>query len=442
MIWFAPSASAQVQVLDEIAARVGDEVILLSDVEQQYAFIREQQGKKTSPDLKCMILEGLIAQNLLVHQARLDSIKVTDEEVHSQIKQRMDDILRMMGGDPVQFKQYYGKTVEEQSAEMFDLMKNKILAERMQDKVINSIHVTPDEVQAFFKEIPRDSLPFYNAEVEVSHITYQPQPNAVEKEKARNLALDLLNKLKNNAATFEDLARKYSNDLGSAKQGGDLGWQKRGVFVPEFEAAAYNLNKDEISNPVETEFGFHIIQTLERRGNLIKCRHILIQPDITDADLKAAERVCDSVRTLIMEGKATFGDMVKKVSDPNNQSYHNNGRMLNPKSGNTFFETGDLDPATFFSIDTLKVGGITKPIRAQGNGSQMYYQLIRLDSRSKPHQASIETDYARISEACISQKKQKSMAEWVADHVENTYISLGPRYRDCPNMAPYLTTEN
>lgn len=435
------SLQAQAKTIDEIVAKVGDEVILLSEVEQQLAYLKEQQQGKALPEnIECMILENQISQNLLLSQARRDSLEVTDEEVNAQIKSRMEDILRMMGGDPAQFKQYYGKTVEEQTVELFDVMKNKILTDKMQDKIISGTTVTPDEVHQFFQRIPKDSLPYFNAEVEVSQIIYKPKVNASERQKAKDLAEQIRKRLIEGGEKFEELAKKYSNDLGSAQNGGDLGWQKRGTFVPEFEASAYNLESMQISEPVETEFGFHVIQQLERRGNLIHCRHILIQPDITMDDLKIAQKVMDSIRTAILDGKVSFGDMVRKYSDKSDPSYHNSGRMLNPKTGNTFFETKDIDYQIFFAIDSMKVGGITSPIKLKSQAGLEYFTIIQLNSRSKAHQASMATDYSRITDACIADKKARIMAEWVADHVRGIYVWHSNRYTGCENLEPYLNT--
>jgi len=237
-------------------------------------------------------------------------------------------------------------------------------------------------------------------------------------------------------AEFTAMAQKYSDD-GSARVGGDLGWAKRGRYVPEFEAAAYKLDPMEVSPVIETQFGFHIIQMLERRGNSIRVRHILIRPEITEEDLAIAESTLDSVRGQILDGALSFSQAVKEYSFEETQSYTNDGRVVNPATGNTFFEIGDLDPDIYFAIDTVEVGGITAPFEFRSPTGETMFRIVQLQSRTAPHKADLELDYNRIMEAAKESKKNDYANQWIDTRVQRTYIHVDPMYASCPNLAKW-----
>lgn len=434
MIFSLPVLQAQdTIILDKIVAKIGSEVIFHSDVEEQMAMMRDRKGSPGSPE-RCLILESLLAQAMLVHYAKIDSVVVTDDEVNAEIDQRMDQILSMMNNDRKMFQEVYGQTVSEMREQVKDDMMRKLLGDRMQQQIINSVEVTPAEVTEYFDEIPRDSLPYFNAEVEIAEIVIYPSVNDEERKKA----LDKITSIKQQITEGEDfaeMAKKYSDD-GSGRQGGDLGWTSRGNFVPEFEAAAFQLDDKtkEISDIVETEYGFHIIQVQDRRGNSIQTRHILIRPRITDADREITRNKLDSIRHLIEVDSFTFAEAVHKFGDKRVQSFSNNGRMINPNTSNTFFETGDVDSEIFFSIDTLAVGEITPPIEYRTQLGDYFYKIVQLQGRSAPHQASLRLDYSRIQEAARNSKRNLAFSEWIDKRVNDTYIMIDPRFKDCPNI--------
>jgi peptidyl-prolyl cis-trans isomerase SurA len=427
------------RIIDKIVSAVGGEVILLSDIESQLAYLKSQSGRAPE-DARCMILENLLAQNLMLHQARLDSIPVSDEEVESQIGMRMDRILALMNNDYQQFEEYYGKTPAEVRAEMREPIKNQMLIERMQGQIISRVTITPSEVKSFFSRVPKDSLPYFNSEVELSEIIYYPKVNREQKEKAYVRIANLRKKIVEEGEDFAVIASTYSEDLGSARQGGDLGWQKRGTFVPEFESVAYNLEVGEISPVFESPFGYHFMQLLERRGNLIHTRHVLMIPKIEQNDLNLAIALLDSLRhKMTAEGSTLrFEAVLKDIGDQDQQSFHNGGRMMNPKTGDTFFEINELDPGLFFVIDTMTVGQISAPLQKTDPRGVVYYQMVKLQSRTKPHKASLKRDYARIQEAALQEKKGKIVEEWVDQHIFNTFVEIAPEYRSCPNLEPWI----
>ena len=421
------------EIIDKVISVVGSELILLSEVEEQHALAEAQQGVLPD-DARCVILDNLLATKLLLNQSKLDSIVVTEEEVEAQLDARIDRILSFMNNDVGQFEAYYGQTIGEVKEQFRTDLKNQILAERMRGQVMTGITVTPSEVKTFFNQIPLDSLPYFNSEVEIGEIVYYPKVNEVEREKARSQLEELRRKIVEEEADFAELAKKFSDDPGSGRAGGELGWTKRGAFVPEFEAAAYILEKEEISPLVESEFGFHIIQLLDRRGNSIKTRHILIKPEITDADLELARQHLDTVRYFIQTDSLTFSRAVKKHSNDKVQSYNNDGRMVNPVTGNTFFEIGDLDPDIYFTIDTMKIGKISAPFEFSDQTGQTAFRLVQLQSRSKPHKANLTQDYSKIQQAAIESKKTQYVTDWIEERINSTYINVDGMYELCPNL--------
>ncbi len=434
------NAFAQRSVIDKVVAKVGGELVLLSEVEEQFALMLAQTPN-LPPDVRCDIVDGILVSKLLLNQAKLDSVEVDDEEVETQLNARIERILSYMNNDVSQFEAYYGQTVNEVKEQFREDLKSQLLVERMRGQIMKDVTVTPSEVKAFFNNIPKDSLPYFNSEVEIREIVYKPKVNAEERQKAIDKLITLRQRIVEGGEDFAALAQKFSDDGGSARIGGDLGWTKRGKFVPEFEAAAYNLEKEEISQIVESEFGFHLIQLLERRGNSIHVRHILIKPEITDSDLELARNHLDSVRTLIVNDSISFSLAVKRFSDENTQSYTNDGRIINPVTGNTFFEIGDLDPDIYFTIDTMKVGNISAPFEFNDPRGETYFRIIMLQSRTAPHRASLELDYFKIQQAAIESKKNEFINRWVKDKIESTFVNIDPMYAGCPALAKWQTNQ-
>jgi len=418
-------------ILDKIIAKVGGEVIFYSDLESEMVSLREHKmpaGKNEA----CTMLESLLAQAMMVHYAKIDSVEVSEDEVNSEIDSRMNQILAYMNNDRKRFQEVYGQTVSEMRDQVKEDMERKLQGDRMQARIMENVDVTPSEVIEFYNSVPRDSLPYFNAEVELAELVMTPKVNADEKIKA----LEKITKIQQQVKAGEDfaaLARKYSDD-GSAKTGGDLDWTVRGSFVPEFEAAAFQLEKDQVSEVVETEYGYHIIQLLDRRGNSIHTRHILIRPRITDADKAKTKNTLDSIRHLVEIDSLTFAQAVLKFGDKKVQSYSNNGRMINPKTNNTFYEIADVDSEIFFSIDTIAVGEITPPLEYRSPIGDNYYKIVQLQSRSKPHQANLQQDYSRIQEIARANKKNFAFSEWIEKHIPNTFIMIDSYYNYCPNI--------
>ncbi len=438
---FAFISSAQDRVIiDKIVATVGDEVILLSDIEEQYAYDLERAGN-LPPEAKCAILERLMVQKLLVNQAKIDSVIVEDEVVEQQLNSRIDYILGLMNNDVSQFEEYYGKSIAQVRGDMRSDLRSQVTAERMQSTVIQNTRITPSEVKTYFEQIPKDSLPYFSSEVEMGEIVLLPKVSDVERQKA----IDKLEGLRQRILDGEDfatLATTFSDDPGSARVGGDLGLQKRGTFVPAFEAAAYNLEEGEISDLIESEFGFHLIELIARRGNLVHTRHILVKPIITEEDLEKTEIRLDSIRKAFLQDTLSFEEYVKLHSHDKEQSYNNGGRMINPASGDTFFATAEIEnPDIFFAIDTLEIGEVTRPIEFTKPSGEIAYRIVLLQSRTDPHQANLRQDYTKVKQAAIEERKSEYLQKWLEEKVLSTYVEIDESMQsNCGNLQRWTKT--
>lgn len=423
-------AFAQKSMVDKVVAQVGGELVLLSEIEEQRALLAARDAASLPPNARCVILDQIMSSKLLVNQAKLDSIEVAEEEVEAQLDARVQQILAYMNGDIKQFEEYYGQTVLQVKEAFREDLKNQLLSERMRNQVMESITVTPKEVKQFFAEIPLDSLPYFNAEVEVKEIIVKPEVNKAEKDKAKTELEALRNRIIE-GEDFAELAQKNSDDFGSARIGGDLGWATRGKFVPEFEAQAYKLEAGEMSPVFESPFGFHVLQMIERRGNRIHTRHILIRPEMTQPDLDLAETHLDSVRQLILNDSLSFAQALKKYGNDEVQSYNNGGRMINPTTGDTFFEIGDLDPDIYFTIDTMSVNSVSEPVKFEDQGGEPYFRIVQLVTRTSPHKANLQEDYNKIKQAAVQSKKNIHLIDWVEKTISSTYIQIDKDYAEC-----------
>lgn len=429
------------QTIDKIIVKVGNEIILYSDWQEQLQFVKSKQNNAMNKANECSILENLIIQKYLVNRAKVDSVEIKDEEVEQQLNARIEQILAYFNNDYEKFKEYYGQSVAETRERFREELKNQLLTERLQNKIIGEVRITPEETKAFFDKIPKDSIPYLNAEVEISEIVYLPKLNETQKQVAKDRLQKILQRIRS-GEDFAKIAAVQSDDPGSAKNGGSLGWTKRGSLVPEFEAVAFNLEKDAVSDIVETEYGFHVIQLLERRGNSILCRHILIKPKYEESDYTMADHFLDSIRTHILKDSIPFEAAVRNYSDKKSDSYNNGGLLLNPKTGTPDFETADLDPDVFFAIDRLKVGEISKPFSTALPDGSKVFKIVRLNSKTPPHRANLKEDYAKIQQVAKENKKGQKFQEWLAINVPKAYIQVDDQVKSiCPDVANWAVQQ-
>ena len=416
-------------VIDKIIAKVDDYIILKSELERSYLDFLSR-GEMRGSNAKCQILQQLVVNKMLMAQSEIDSIFVDDSEVNSNLDRRMSVMAQQFGGEEA-IEKAYGKSIEQIRAEIFDNIKEQLTIQRMQSELTSDLKVTPAEVKKFFKNIPQDSLPYFSTEVSVAQIVKEPEPGKIQKDKVRNLLLDIRSQLES-GIDFAVLAKKYSQDPGSAANGGQLGFYSRGELAPEYEAAALSMKPGEISMPVETQFGFHLIQLQEKRGNTYKTRHILITPQPNQDDFKKAENFLDSIRTLIQLDSITFQAAAKEHSD--DQATSSAGGFFQDETGALRVPAEQLDPNIFFTIDTMKIGNITKPIRYQKQDGSYAYRIIYYKNKIAPHQANLDIDYQKIANAALARKKNAKISEWFEKARGNVFIEIDPEYDYC-NLA-------
>jgi len=429
--------SAQSTVIDQVIARVGGEYVLLSELEEQFALAASQTNDPLPPEARCQMLDQLLVGKLLYNQSKLDSIEVPDSDVESQLNARIDRILSYMGGSIEQFEDYYGQSITATKEQFREDLRVQIATDRIRQTVVRGVKVTPAEVKDFFSEIPKDSLPYFNAEVEIGEIAVMPEANEETRKATAARLAEIRESIINEEITFEEAAKKYSAD-GPGQAGGDLGWTKRGKFVPEFEAAAYNLDPGQLSGIVRSEFGYHLIKLQQRRGNTIKVSHILLSPRITDEDVEQSKMFLDSIAELVRVDSLSFSIAVKRHGFDKVQSYNNDGRMTNNVSGNTFFEIGDLDPDIYFAIDDMEVGDISEVMEFKGPRGETMLRVAQLQSRSSPHRATLKQDYAKIQDATKSSKQQNHLSDWIEKTIGSTFVMIDKRYHPCPSVQNWL----
>jgi len=422
-------------ILEKVIAKVGSQDIFYSEIQELFGYAKAQ-NPDYSESLQCNILDQLLSSKLLLDQAVIDSIFISDPELEIQIDRRMDYILSQMGGDEQVFLEYYGKTPLEQREEMRQPMREKMIQERIQGSLIQGVEITPSEVIAYFEQIPEDSLPFLPAEVELGEISIKTIISKEAKEAAFNKLDKVRSRIIDDGESFAELASLFSDD-GSGANGGDLGWAKRGAYVPEFEAMAFSLEQGEISEIVETKFGYHLLELLERRGNNIRVRHILVKPEVTPADIQHTKDHLDSVKQLIINDSLPFEIAVKRYGNDEAQSFSNAGRMINPGSGDTFWETGQLPFQIYFAIEKLDINGISEVVEMEEFGEK-HYKIVQLQTETKPHRASLESDYTKIKQYAIQSKKNEYFNNWMQKKINTTLIDVNPKYRSCPDIQKYL----
>jgi peptidyl-prolyl cis-trans isomerase SurA len=416
------------QVIDQVAAVVGRNIILQSDIENQYINYRMQGAIKGSgPEVRCSIVEDMLFQKLLVAQAEVDSILVDDSQVNAELDRRIGMFIQQFGSQE-KLERYYNKTIAQIKSELFTVIKEQLLSQQVQQQIIAEATVTPSEVKAFFKSLPEDSIPQIKTEFVIQQLIKNPPISIDEKIRVKEELLELRKRVLK-GENFSTLAILYSEDPGSAKNGGELGFYGRGQLYPEFEAIAFKLKEGEVSDIVETEAGYHIIQMIERKGDYINVRHILLIPKVSPMDLMKARNELDSIALLIRNDSISFDDAVMKFSEGKNKN--NGGYLLNEYTGGNSFEAEQLDPQVSFVIEKLKVGEISNPVPMKTEKQKDAYRILYLKEKTKPHRANLKDDYPKIQQWALQQKQKQVIDEWVNEKSKQTYIRISDDYKDC-----------
>ncbi len=434
-LFFVRFTYAQPQTIDGVAAVVGKNVVLISDVESQYNdFIR--QGSPDLPDLRCRILDQLLLNKLLLHQADLDSLVVTDEQVLQKIDQNLNYYIQQMGGTD-KIEKFYGKSIPEIKEDFKPIVKDQLMAAQMKNNVTKGVTASPADIKEFYKEIPPDSLPLINTEFEYAQILYKV-PLSEEKKKAARETLTKLRERILNGEDFGALAVLYSQDKGSARMSGELGFLNRGDLVPEFEAVAFRLkNTSVVSEIVETQFGFHIIQLVERRGDQINVRHILIKAENTSEDIQKAKVLMDSVAKSIHTGVLKFAEAAEKYST-DKDSKMNGGLVMNPASGSPKFSADQLDPSLLFQFDKMSPGDVSDAVYTTTRETDDAFRIVYLKKRTEPHRLNLQDDYQQLQELTLNDKQQKAVEAWRNKKKSLTYVRIADDYKSCAVLKDWL----
>lgn len=430
---FVHGLAQQARVVDKVVATVGANIILQSEIEREYAQYLAQ-GNPPDEDLKCYLLQQQLTQKLLAQQAQIDSIDVGESEVDDQINNRLRYMSAQAGGQE-RLESFLNRSLLQYKEEMRPSVYEQMKANRMQQNIVAGIDVTPLEVKRYFESLDQDSLPYFGTEVEVGEIVVYPKPNREEKESFRKRAEELRKQIIE-GSDFATIARLYSQDPGSAPFGGDLNFQTRDGFVKEFSAVAFRMKPGEISHVFESEFGFHIVQVLERRGEEVRARHILIQVRPPAASLERAKAHIDSVYNFVKDGRIDFYTAATVYSD-NKETKFNGGMLLdleNQMSRSTLVPVERLDATVFTAIDTLKPGEYSRPSQFTDQTGKVGYRFNYLKSRTEPHKANLDEDYAKIKDAALQDKINRKLSEWFEGRRKTTYINIAEEYRGCDEL--------
>ena len=425
---FKGAAQDQNPLIDKIVGKVDNHIILLSDIEFAYLDLASR-GALAGDDPKCIVFRNLVTSKLLLAIAEIDSVEVGEDQVDGELNNRMQYFINQSGGDVEALEEYYGKTLEQIQAEMREDMRDQMIAQKMRQTISDEVTITPSEVKKFFARIPQDSLPFFSEEVQVAQIVKIAKIGKEQQEAVEKQLLDIRQSVLD-GADFGTMAEMYSMDPGSARTGGILpGWYRRGQLAPEYEATVFKLKIGEISEPVKTDFGFHIIKVIERRGNEFRTGHILITPNSSDLDIEETIKELDSVRTLVKEGNMDFEKLAKDISD-DKMSAPSGGFFLNNKGG-TNIAVDQLDPTVYFTLDTMQVGDITPPIPFRMAQGQEAVRIMYYKSKTAPHQANLKEDWQKIQEAALNEKKTKAEIDWVRESFGKVYIYVDDEFKRC-----------
>lgn len=428
-VLFMNSARAQeAQVIDRVVAVVGQNIVLQSDIEAQYLQYRLQGGiKGDAKSIRCEILEDLMFQKLMLNQAEMDSITVTDEQVNADVDRWINYFILQLGSQD-NLEKYYKKTMPEIREELFRVRKDNMLVEQVQQALLANVEVTPSEVKRYYNEMSKDSIPMVNSKYEIAHLVKNPPITLEQKLEVKDKLYKMRKRILN-GERFSTLALLYSEDPGSAKKGGELGFTGRGEFAPEFEAAAFNLRDGEISEVVETEFGFHIIQMIERRGDYVNVRHILLTVKVAPEALQEAYDELDSIAALINNDSITFDEAVRRFSDEKDRI--NGGVLVNPMSGGTLFDASELDQQVAGVVNRMKVGEISAPVPMKTEDNKDACRLIYLKKKTEPHKANLRDDYTVIRDLAMQKKREEIINNWIESKSGKAYIKVCDDFKDC-----------
>lgn len=438
MLFAAVSVYGQDNVIDEVVWVVGDEAILKSDVESE-RLNAQYEGRKFDGDPYCIIPEQLAVQKLFLHQAAIDSIEVSEQEVIGQVERRTNWLIEQVGGSKEKLEEYYNKTSTQIREMLRENIRDGLTVQKMQQHIVGEIKITPAEVRRYFKDLPQDSIPFVPTQVEVQIVTLEPKIPLEEVERVKKTLRDYTDGINSGKMSFATYARFYSEDPGTARRGGELGFMGKGELVPEYANVAFNLqDPNKVSKIVETEFGFHIIQLIEKRGDRINTRHILLKPKVEEKDLEAALVRLDSIADDIRNQKFTFDDAATYISQ-DKDTKNNHGLMANKNTGTARFEMQDLAQVSqevAKMVENMNVGEISRAFTMINDKGKEVCAIVKLKSRINGHKATISEDYQRLEAIVMEKRSEDKLEKWIKEKQKHTYVRINEKWQKCDFKYP------
>lgn len=437
MLLTAFSAGAQDNVIDEVVWVVGDEAILKSDVETE-RLNAQYEGRRFDGDPYCIIPEQLAIQKLYLHQAAIDSIEASEQEILGELERRTNWLIDKIGSKE-KVEEYYNKTSTQIREMLRENIRDGITVRSMQRKIVGDIKLTPAEVRRYFKGLPQDSIPFVPTQVEVQIITLEPEIPQAEIDRVKKTLRDYTDRVNSGDISFSLLARMYSEDEGTRRRGGELGFMGRAELVPEYANVAFNLqDPNKVSKIVESEFGFHIIQLIEKRGDRVNTRHILLKPQVEEKDLEVSLQRLDSVANDIRKGKFTFDDAATYLSQ-DKDTRNNHGLMANPMNGTARFEMQQLAQVSQEAakmVENLNVGEISKPFTMINAKGKEICAIVKLKTRIDGHKATIAEDYQRLKAIVMEKRSAEKLDKWIREKQKHTYVRINEKWQQCDFQYP------
>ena len=423
------SASGQ-QVVESIVAVVGNEVIFFSDVEGQVMQMKAERDPTPVEELRCRVLEDLMIQKLFLDQAKIDSIEVSPDNVEADLNNRLAEYIRRAGSEQA-LETYFSKSMAEIKKDLREMLTNQYIVQETQGTIAQDITVTPDEIKKYYNSMPKDSLPLVPRKVELSIISVEPPDMESSKAEVRQRLLDLRSRIVE-GESFSALAVLYSEDPGTAPKGGELGFVTRGEVAKPYAEAAWSLKKGAVSKIVETEFGFHIIQLIDRKGDMVNTRHILMRPKLSAEQTEWAILRLDSIANLVRIDSLTFYKAALRYSS-DKATRANGGKMVqeNPSDRVTWFTLDELPREINLVVRDMKLGEISEPFRTADAKGNSIYVIVRLDDEVAPHRVNPKEDYNYLAEAALMDKKNKAYQDWINGKIKKTYIRVSDDFRGC-----------
>ena len=432
------AAHAQDNVIDEVVWVVGDEAIFKSDVENERLHA-QYENRHFDGDPYCVIPEELAVQKLFLHQAEIDSVEVSDQEVLQRVEDYAAYLIEQIGSKE-KMEEYYEKSFTQIREQLRENQRNLLTVKEVQKNIVGDIQLTPSEVRNYFSKLPSDSIPFIPTQVEVQIITQEPKVSPEEIERVKATLRDYTERINKGETSFSTLARLYSEDPGSARQGGEYPFMERGRLIPEFANVVFNLtDPNKISKVFETEYGFHIAQLIEKRGDRVSYRHILLKPKVDEAEVDSALNRLDSLANDIRKGKISFDEAAMWVSQ-DKDTRNNHGLLANPQTSTSRFEMSDLSylisQEVAKVVEGLQIGEVSQPFTMINSKGKEVCAIVKLKNRIDGHKATITEDYQRLKDIVTQKREQEKLHKWILDKQRTTYVRINPKWRNCDFKYP------